>query len=580
MNRIQYLINACIGLLLAVAVTSCEGLLNMEPEDTLSPFTYFSNKTQLELWTNQFYSQFDEADELADISADDLVDNSMGTVLMGTRTAADENGWSWTQLRKINYYLQNSNNCKDEEDRAQYDGVAYFMRAYFYWIKVRRYGDVPWYDQVLNSDSDDLLFKPRDDRGLVMDSIMVDLDRAVNLLPSKKDVLHVTKWTALALKSRVALYEGTWRKYRNMDNADKYLKLAAEAGENFIDKSGYRIYSTGDTPYRNFFNSLDAIEEETVLAKKYSEEAIVRHGIPFWIINQRPGFTKRFMNHYLMADGTRFNDVMGWETMDYVAETTDRDPRMFQTVLCPGYIQVGTTDVSANDLTALTGYRPIKYVGNSMYDGADKAITDYPLFRAAEVYLNFAEAKAELGTLTQADLDKSVNKIRARVNMPALDLAEANANPCPLMSEYYPNVTKSDNTGVILEIRRERTIELVMEGFRMWDMFRWKEGQQFTKPFYGCYFPGLGEYDMDADGVNDLLLYSDNKGGFKGTTKKVGKDLVLTNGTSGYIHANHSIPVTWNEERDYLWPIPASERVLTGGALTQNPGWVDTTNFD
>lgn len=580
MNRIQYLINACIGLLLAVAVTSCEGLLNMEPEDTLSPSTYFSNKTQLELWTNQFYSQFDEADELADISADDLVDNSMGTVLMGTRTAADENGWSWTQLRKINYYLQNSKNCKDEGDRAQYDGVAYFMRAYFYWIKVRRYGDVPWYNQVLNSDSDDLLFKPRDDRGLVMDSIMVDLDRAVDLLPSKKDVLHVTKWTALALKSRVALYEGTWRKYRNMDNADKYLKLAAEAGENFIDKSGYSIYSSGDTPYRDFFNSLDAIETETILAKKYSEEAIVRHGIPFWIINQRPGFTKRFMNHYLMADGTRFNDVSDWETMDYVAETTNRDSRMAQTVLCPGYIQVGATDVSANDLTALTGYRPIKYVGNSMYDGADKAITDYPLFRAAEVYLNFAEAKAELGTLTQADLDKSINKIRARVNMPVLDMAEANANPCPLMSEYYPNVTKSAYTGVILEIRRERTIELVMEGFRMWDMFRWKEGQQFTKPFYGCYFPGLGEYDMDADGVNDLLLYSDNKGGFKGVTMKVGKDLVLTDGTSGYIHANHSIPITWNEERDYLWPIPASERVLTGGILTQNPGWVDTTNFD
>ena len=157
---------------------------------------------------------------------------------------------------------------------------------------------------------------------------------------------------------------------------------------------------------------------------------------------------------------------------------------------------------------------------------------------------------------------------------------EANATPDPLMQEYYPNVTQSTNTGVILEIRRERTIELTMEGFRLWDIFRWKEGQQLTKPFYGCYFPSEGEYDMDANGINDLLLYTEDKGNFKGTAKKLGKDLILTNVTSGNIHALDKIKVTWDENRDYLWPIPASERVVTGGKLTQNPGWTDSTNFD
>lgn len=235
-------------------------------------------------------------------------------------------------------------------------------------------------------------------------------------------------------------------------------------------------------------------------------------------------------------------------------------------------------------MTSITGYRPIKFVNSSDYDGSLKAFTDYPLFRAAEVYLNFAEAKAELGTLTQDDLDKSVNVIRARANMPKLNLVDANANPDALLMEYYPNVTKSDNTGVILEIRRERTVELVMEGFHLWDMFRWKEGQQFTKPFYGCYFPGPGQYDMDGDGTtdgkNDLLLYTDSKGSFKGTAKKIGKDIILSNGNSGYVHVHSNITVEWNENRDYLWPIPADERVLTGGILTQNPGWTDSTNFD
>ena len=513
-------------------------------------------------------------------NADDNIDSELGAVLQGQRSAADESGWNWDKLRSINYYLQHSDRCKDMAARNEYDGVAYFMRAYFYYVKVRRYGDVPWYNQVLTSVDQELLFKPRDDRGLVMDSIMNDLDKAIRLLPAAKSTARVTKWTALALKTRVALYEGTYRKYRGMNDADKYLKQVAEAGEIFIKESGYKLYTTGNTPYRSLFNSLDACTDEVILARLYSQTANVMHGIPFAIKNGRQGFTKRFMNHYLMADGTRYSDKAGWQTDDFVAETTNRDPRMQQTVLCPGYIQTGASKVTANDLTALTGYQPIKFVGESKYDGANKAFTDWPLFRTAEVYLNYAEAKAELGTLTQNDLDISINKLRARAKMPDLDMNEANATPDPLMQEYYPNVTQSTNTGVILEIRRERTIELTMEGFRLWDIFRWKEGQQLTKPFYGCYFPSEGEYDMDANGINDLLLYTEDKGNFKGTAKKLGKDLILTNVTSGNIHALDKIKVTWDENRDYLWPIPASERVVTGGKLTQNPGWTDSTNFD
>ena len=573
MKKYYYILLVFMGLF-----TSCE--LDMIPEDTMSPETYFNSAKQLEMWCNGYYTQLEEAASVAASNADDNIDNQLGDVLMGQRSAADESAWTWTMLRKINYYFANSDKCQDVAAKKQYDGVSHFMRAYFYWVKVRRYGDVPYYDQVIPSDDLSMLRKQRDDRGFVMEKIMEDLDNAIAMLPTKKDVAHVTKWTALALKSRVALFEGTYRKYRNMADADKYLKLAADAAESFIKDSGYKLYASGAEPYRDLFSSMDAKSDEVILARLYSVTANVLHSVQFNITNDRQGFTKRFMNHYLMSDGSFYSAQENYDKKVFVEEVKDRDPRLSQTVLCPGYIQVGASSTTKNTLNALTGYQPIKFVNASAYDGSNKSYTDFPLFRTAEVYLNFAEAKAELGTLTQADLDKSINKLRDRVNMPHLNLSYANSNMDPLMVEYYPNVTKSDNTGVILEIRRERTIELTMEGFRLWDIIRWKEGQQLTKPFYGCYFPSEGEYDMDDDGENDLLLYSGDKGSFKGTAKALGKDIILSNNTSGYIHALKTIEVTWDENRDYLWPIPASERVLSGGALTQNPGWTDSTNFN
>ena len=564
-------------ILLATALTSCD--LTKSPEDSLSPDSYFSSAAQLELWTQGYYSQL-EGPSMVASNADDNVDNSLGDVLMGQRSAADESGWNWSMLRKINYYFENNYRCKDASVRAPYDAESYFMRAYFYFLKVRRYGDVPYYDKVIKDNETELLKKKRDDRGYVMDRVIQDLDSAIKYGKKTKDIAKVTKWTALALKSRAALYEGTWRKYRGMGNADKYLQIAADAADEFIKSSGYKIYSTGTDPYRTLFNSTNAVADEVVLARLYSTAAGVMHGIQFAIKNERQGFTKRYMNHYLMKDGTFFSAQEGYDKMGFVQEVSNRDPRLAQTVLTPGYIQTGASAVTPNGLNALTGYQPIKYVGASAYDGDNKAFSDFPLFRAAEVYLNFAEAKAELGTLTQADLDKSVNMIRKRVNMPALELAKANAEIDPLMLEYYPNVSAGANRGVILEIRRERTVELAMEGFRLWDLFRWKEGAQLTKQFYGCYFPGPGEYDMDGDGKNDLLLYTTSKGTWKGTAKQIGKDVILTEETSGYIHALPKITVNWNETRDYLWPIPADQRVLTGGALSQNPGWDDSTNFN
>lgn len=577
-----------------VAFAACD--LTLLPEDKVTPDTYFKTETDLQRWSNYYYSYFVNPETAYRYSADDLVKKSMGSIIEGTRMASDAMSgnleWGWSGLRKINYQLENSNKCEDEAVRAKYDGVAYFFRAYIYFQKVMRFGDVPWYDEVLSSTDDAKLTKPRDDRGFVMDKVMGDLDAAINSLPTTKDVTRVTKWTALALKARAALFEGTWRKYRGMVDADKYLTIAAEAARTFIDESGYTLYEEGEEPYRTLFCSDDiaAVDCEVILARLYEAATLkIAHSLQFNIKNDAQGFTRRFMNHYLMVTGERFTETPGNETMFYVDEVKNRDPRLAQTVLCPGYIQKGGKSVTPNDMNSLTGYQPIKFINVEAYDGASKGSTDLPLFRAAEVYLIYAEALAELGTLTQSDLDISVNRIRDRVSMPKLDMAAANADVDPFLVKCYPNVTQSANTGVILEIRRERTVELVNEGFRQWDMLRWKEGAQIVNTsddatkdmsYYGVYFPGPGKYDMDGDGVDDFELYETGTPEVGMNAKKIGSDIVLSEGTKGYVIAHPNMNYKFDETRDYLWPIPADQRVLTGGNLTQNPGWTDSTNYN
>ena len=212
-----------------------------------------------------------------------------------------------------------------------------------------------------------------------------DLDDAIDMLPRDKDVARVTRWAALAFKSRAALYEGTWRKYRGLPDADKYLQQAADAAATFIAESGYSLYKEGTEPYRDLFCSDDAKQSEVILARLYNFEGLnLAHSVQFNIRNAATGFTRRFMNHYLMADGSRFTEKEGHETMFYTEETAGRDPRMAQTVLCPGYVAKGESSATPNDMTAMTGYEPIKFVSTAAHSGASKGTSDWPLLRTAE----------------------------------------------------------------------------------------------------------------------------------------------------------------------------------------------------
>ena len=585
MKKISFFIVLTSVLLLA----ACS--MDKYPEDQLAPETYFSSEQELRLYTNYFYKLMPTGTEMYEEEGDHFVAPVPSRDVQGTRLIPEtDSKWNWEVLRKINFYLSYSSNCDDEDARAHYDGVARFFRAYFYFSKVRNYGDVPWYSQVVNSDDKELLAKPRDSRQLVVDSIIADLDFAIENLPETHTPYEVNKWTALALKSRVCLFEGTFRKYHagktfNPNNLpwEDLLATSAEAAEILMNESGYTIYSDGEQPYRDLFASLNANPKEFIWARCYSADLSIKNNANAWSVARTTGFTKRHVNMYLNVDGTRFTDIQGYDTLGYVEECKNRDPRMAQTIHTPGYIQYGETKTYPVDLKqSSTGYKYIKYVMEKKYNTWDASLVCLPIFRMGEVLLNFAEAKAELGTLTQADLDKSINVLRDRVGMPHLDMATANANPCAYMEKCYPNVSQSANKGVIMEIRRERLIETPLEGLHYWDIMRWREGKAFTQPYLGIYFPGPGKYDMTGSGKASINLMEEGQtgGGGIGITKLyLGSDVILTNGTLGNMWAFSTLNFQFDENKDYLYPIPTNERVLTNGALTQNPGWNDGLSF-
>lgn len=570
----------------ACGLNSCEDALDRFPKDRLSPDEFFHTEEECQLYTNDFYTIFPAAGTIYGETADIIAKTTLTSEVLGNRTIpAKADSWKWEKLRDINFFLQYSSNCTDEHVRLQYEGVARFFRAYFYFEKVKYYGDVPWVDRPIASD-DQELYKGRDSREMVMQKVIGDLDFAIANLPAEKSVYRVTRWTALALKSRVCLFEGTFRKYHGLEGYESYLSACETASKRFMTESGYSVYTSGTTPYLSLFSSLKAIDTEIVLARAYNTAIGLKHDVNGYLTSitmGRPGLLKNIANMYLMKDGTPFTAQPGWETMQLPDESKNRDGRFAQTVRTPGYKRIDDTALSAPNLAAtMTGYQLVKYLQAAKYDSYNASTSDMPLFRAAEVLLNYAEAKAELGTLTQADIDLAIKPLRDRAGVVNLSLEAANAAPDPYLASAetgYANVT-GDNKGVILEIRRERTVELLMENLRYWDIMRWKEGKRFEKPFTGLYFPGTGSYDLNGDGVDDICIWSGSKPSTSApVVYELGKEIFLSGGESGYVIVHTDYTRTWNEARDYLYPVPTDDRVLTQGAISQNPGWNDGLNF-
>jgi len=257
---------------------SCDDdILDLPPEDQLTTDQFFNTAKDLEVATNDFYTMLPTTGTYTDdSSSDNIMSLTPAARIRGGRIVPTERGsggWNWSRLRDINFFLQHYKQVESLDAQKHYGGIARFFRAYFYFDKVMRFGDVPWYGEVLEA-GDEGLYKARDSRVLVMDSIMADIDYAIENIPAEVELNRITKYTAQILKARIALFEGTFRKYHGISGGEDFLEEAANTAEDLMSSGAYSLYTVGgpDEAYRGLFsrNNQDAVE--TILARDFDQE--------------------------------------------------------------------------------------------------------------------------------------------------------------------------------------------------------------------------------------------------------------------------------------------------------------------
>ncbi|HWR98993.1 MAG TPA: RagB/SusD family nutrient uptake outer membrane protein [Prolixibacteraceae bacterium] len=580
-------------LLLGLLFVRCD--LEETPVSTASKSSVFGSEQGLNLYANSFYAMLPNRSTNLDAMTDYMAVKTVNSFIQaGAFAPTLSTGWTWTDLRNVNYFIENCNDPMVPADvRRNYLGIAKFFRAYFYFEKVKRFGDVPWIGKPLDVD-DPILYGPRDSRTLVMDSILVDIDYACANIKSTNDPTRslVTKYVAYALKSRICLFEGTFRKYHPelnlQSSAAALLGQASVAAKKVMDEGGYSIYTTGGPgkSYRTVFTNPLPVTSEVMLAAICDLTlAVLNDANWYWTsgtYGDKASFTRTFINTYLNLDGTPFTGNPAYPTMLFKDEVKNRDLRLKQTIRLGDYKRLsGGTLVPAPPLFSytFTGYMPIKWTLDDMYyDTRDLNINSISEFRYAEVLLNYAEANAELGTLTDSDWAKTIGVLRTRGGITAgLTTKPTFVDPY-LVANYFPNISDP----VILEIRRDRGIELCLEGFRFSDILRWKRGELMNQEWNGFYVPALTTpMDLNEDGILDVAFYQGTKPSpaVSGVTYVDVSPIVagktntqlLKNGTSGELTWMNNIPRKW-EDKMYLYPIPQND-LLTNPALKQNPGW-------
>lgn len=554
------------------AFCSCEDFIDLQPMDQVTMDEYWTTSTELEYYTRQFYPAFCGQSQMLDLASDndDMINGSPSVIMDGTRSKTT-GSWTgeWTNIRNVNIFFANYRKCESGYDAyKQYLGEAYFFRAWFYFDLLKKYGDVPWYSEVIELDDQEALMRPRDSRVLIADSILADLDHAITHLNLRKDVGNnrINKEAALAFKTRVALYEGSWQKYHansvfGTSGADpnKYFKACVDAAEELMD-GDYMVglYSTGNPEedyYKLFgFDDMSNINEVLLYKTFNSAEGFGNKAQSFVTYNsESKGITWDLVSSYLGRDG------MPYDYLDVAKENkgnnfltkiaVECDPRLKSTIWIPGdlmsvdqeaYFSGPTIDGGALQLCP-TGFQ-IKKTANPESPAAGKSWetqseTGLILLRYAEVLLNYAEAKYELDGVVA---DDALNLLRQRVGMPDFKVHSQSSDKNRL--EYGYSISDE-----LYEIRRERRVELALEGLRDDDYMRWAACALFKNKRPKGYPVDLAQYPDFASKVdeNGLLDYF--------------KDVM----PDGY---------QFRENQDYLYSIPQDELTLNPN-LKQNPGW-------
>lgn len=604
------ILNFVLLFFVLITVWSCKkDFLDRKPLDALSTANPLATTNELRLYVNQFYNTLPKhpvnvgGTGLAfdDAGTDNMIFTSVNTRLTGQLALSNASSLSgYTTIRNINYLLENYKNAKGDQSLInQYVGEARFFRALTYFNMVKSYGDLTWVNKVLPDDPE-VMTVPRDARTLVIDSVLNDLDVAIALLPSASSSisLRVHKDVALAYKSRIALYEGTWQKYHKLKSdqfftanipdtkIQNYLTQARDAAASIISSGRWGIYNTGKPlqDYSDLFNTIDLSNNREVLFwRKYNTADNIGHSVSKYISSDGGdlGITLSLVDDYLTIDGRPF---LGAERSDaqktYAQELlpTIRDPRLSQTVSVPGQALRPVNVVAPNyppiDQTSFnkstTGYPLHKFLE---FSSPSATIDDFKsmapaiAIRYAEVLLNYAEAIAELGG-DQSLIVSALKPLRDRVGMPQIDfLREYNSSTDYAFKSLSP---------AIQAVRRERRVELACEAFRADDIFRWAAADVLLvgKRQLGVLFTG-----------SDIAAQNATTGFYKGVlyydTAPAGKSINLQlTGNAGdalrYIDPYKAILPTgykFNVGRDYLLPIQQRMLQLTSGKWVQNPGW-------
>lgn len=535
-------------------ITGCKKALDLAPQDTISDATFYKTASDFKLAANGLYNSlqgFNFDDTRSGIAFNTANDISDGNYLP---PATDPN---WTNAY---YYIRNANViiAKGSEsvdpDIKEYVAEAKFFRAYNYWLLFRLYGGVPLITQAL-SVNDPKLYTPRSNRQETANFIIKDLTDAAAYLPlqsqlSTSDIGRITKGAAQALLARVALFEGTWEKFRGVTTKTDYLSLAINASDSVISSDQYALYKgMGAQSYRYLFIEQGNDSPGDILDRRYAVN-ISGQGYPYDI--DATGYlpTKKLADLYLCKDGLPISKsplFHGYNTIS--SEFDNRDPRMTMTMIIPGTATLRpfypTTPVvnwpTSPQRNGNTGYITYKYLSENVYGNSNNGVNFgyyHHVIRYAEVLLIYAEAKFEEdGSISDDDLNKTINLIRSRVNMP------------PLTN----NFVSTHGLDMRTEIRRERTVELALEGFRWDDIRRWKTAEtELVQPIKGIKIKG-------SDWQN-IAPYSDPS--FQARTD-----------ANGFLIVQPSSARTFDPAKNYLLPLPTREISLYQGKLLQNPGW-------
>lgn len=580
------LYNTIVAIATIITMGLLSSCLNLDPKDSLGDNLVWDKADNFQLFANQFYGylrDFSNGTDYqngisdgvhSDYRSDLIATSSINTYSQGTNSIPERDG-NFTSLYKRIYYtnllLSKADGFSDKASIANPMGEAYWFRAYLYFELVQIYGDAQLVTQPLDIDNGEL-YGTRNDRGEVINQCVSDLQQAAELLPeTPSEDGRLCKDAAYAMLSRVALYEGTWQKFHdgngnNTSRSTTLLTIAKNAAKQVIDDNHYSIFynaglvnpgiNNNNQSYRYMFILEDAAQcnpaglqksanTEYILSKRHRATDRFPSNPTHGMLANACYITRKMANMYLCSDGLPIDKSPLFK--GYTGATDEfqnRDVRMDNTMLWHGesywnndskWRTSWNDDDLSNCLTANarsnSGYQNEKWaVEREVADYYESF--DYPVIRYAEVLLNYAEATYELdNAISDADLNISLNLVRSRVN--------------PNMPRLSNSFVTSNGLNMRDEIRRERTVELFLEGFRIDDLKRWK----------------TAETEMPEDQLGVKMTGTWFESNWTGQRRALNSDgcIILYEGRQ------------W-AQKNYLYPLPSDQLQLNPN-LTQNPGW-------